>query len=120
MERNNKSNGGALMADEIIVLITASSKEEAITIGTTLVDEHLAACVNIIPEIFSLFFWQGKMQDAIETLLVVKSNLSLMERVISRVKSLHSYSVPEIIALPIISGSREYLEWMKSAVKKTL
>ena len=107
------------MADEIIVLITASTKEEAATIGTALVDERLAACVNIVSEVFSIFFWEGKTRDARETLLIVKSDLSMMDRIITRVKSLHSYSVPEIIALPIITGSREYIEWMRSSVKKS-
>ena len=103
------------MADEVIVLITASSKEEAVTIGRALVDEHLGACVNIIPEVFSLFFWEGKTQDARETLLIVKSRLSLMDKIIARVKSLHSYSVPEVIALPIIAGSQEYLDWVEAS-----
>jgi len=108
------------MADEIIVLITASSREEAVTIGTALVDEHLAACVNIVSEVFSIFFWEGRTQDSRETLLIVKSDLSMMDRIVTRVKSLHSYSVPEIIALPIIMGSREYIEWMRSSVKKSI
>jgi len=105
------------MGDEIIVLITASSKEEAVTIGKTLVDEHLAACVNIISEIFSLFFWEGKTQDARETLLIVKSRRTLMEKIVVRVKSLHSYSVPEVIALPIVAGSRDYLDWVTETVR---
>jgi periplasmic divalent cation tolerance protein len=103
------------MSDEIIVLITASSKEEADTIGTALVDGHLAACVNIVPEINSLFFWEGKTQDERETLLIVKSRLSLMEKIIARVKSLHSYANPEVIALPIVAGSRDYLDWVKAS-----
>jgi len=105
------------MADEVIVLITASSKEEAVTISKALVDEHLAACVNIVTEIFSLFFWEGKTQDAKETLLIVKSKRAFMDRIIARVKSLHSYSVPEVIALPIVAGSRDYLDWVTETVK---
>jgi periplasmic divalent cation tolerance protein len=103
------------MADEVIVLITASSKEEAVNIGTALVDEHLGACVNIVPDVFSVFFWEGKTQDARETLLIVKSRLSLMDKIIARVKTLHSYSVPEVIALPVIAGSQEYLDWVKAS-----
>ena len=105
------------MGDEIIVLITASSKDEAAKIGTTLVDEHLAACVNIVPEVRSLFFWEGKTRDERETLLIAKSRLPLMEKLVARVKSLHSYNVPEVIALPIVAGSRDYLDWMKDATK---
>jgi periplasmic divalent cation tolerance protein len=105
------------MGDEIIVLITASTGDEAGKIGTALVDERLAACVNIVPEVRSLFFWEGKTQDERETLLIVKSRLSLMDRLIARVKSLHSYSVPEIIALPIVAGSRDYLDWLKASIE---
>ena len=103
------------MSDEIIVLITASSKEEADAIGMALVDGHLAACVNIVPEIHSLFFWEGTTKYERETLLIVKSRLPLMEKIIARVKSLHSYALPEVIALPIVAGSRDYLDWVKAS-----
>ena len=106
------------MGDEIIVLITASTRDEAAKIGTALVDEHLAACVNIVPEVRSLFFWEGRTQDAQETLLICKSRLPRMEQLVLRVKSLHSYTVPEVIALPIVAGSREYLDWVKDATQE--
>jgi periplasmic divalent cation tolerance protein len=105
------------MAEEIIVLITASSGEEAATIAEALVSEHIAACVNIVPEVRSLFFWEGKLQDAREVLLICKSRQPHLERLISRVKSLHSYAVPEVIALPIIAGSRDYLDWVRESTK---
>lgn len=105
------------MGDEILVLITASSPDEAAKIGTALVDEHLAACVNIVPEVRSLFLWEGKTRDERESMLICKSRLALMEQLVARVKALHSYSVPEVIALPIIAGSREYLDWLHGAVK---
>jgi periplasmic divalent cation tolerance protein len=105
------------MADEILVLITASSGEEAAKIATALVDEHIAACVNIVPEMRSLFFWEGRTQDAREALLICKSRQPLLEKLIRRVKSLHSYTVPEIIALPIIGGSQDYLDWLKETVR---
>jgi len=104
--------------DEIIVLITTPTRDEAVKIGSALVDERLAACVNIVPEMRSLFFWEGKTQDEQETLLICKSRLPRMEQLVARVKSLHSYSVPEVIALPIIAGSREYLDWVKDATKE--
>ena len=106
------------MGSGIIVLITAASADEAAKIGNALVDEHLAACVNIVPEVRSLFFWEGKTRDERETMLICKSRLTLMEDLIARVKSLHSYSVPEVIALPIVAGSREYLDWMRDATTK--
>ena len=106
-----------MTTDEIIVLITASSGDEAVKIATTLVNEHLAACVNIVPEVRSLFFWEGRTQDAREVLLICKGRLQFVEKLIIRVKELHSYAVPEIIALPIIAGSREYLDWIRETVK---
>jgi periplasmic divalent cation tolerance protein len=108
---------GEAMAEEIIVLITASSQDEAFRIGTALVDEHLVACVNIIPGVRSLFFWEGKTQDADETLLIGKSRQPLLEQLIARVKALHSYTVPEVIALPIVGGSEGYLQWLNQTTK---
>jgi len=105
------------MAEEIIVLITASSGEEAATIAGALVNEQIAACVNIVPGVRSLFFWEGKTQDVCETLLICKSRQPLLGKLISRVKSLHSYAVPEVIALPIIAGSRDYLDWVRESTK---
>jgi periplasmic divalent cation tolerance protein len=103
------------MAGEIIVLITASSEDEAAKIGYALVDEHLAACVNIVPGVRSLFFWEGKTQDGRELLLICKSRQPLLERIIARVKSLHSYTVPEVLALPVAGGSEDYLRWLREA-----
>ncbi len=106
------------MAGEIVVFITASSDEEAQKIAKTLVEERLVACVNIVPEIRSFFFWEGKTQDEREMLLVCKSRLPLMDRIVQRVKSLHSYTVPEIIALPIVAGSGDYLDWVNETTKE--
>ena len=106
------------MTGEIIVLITASSEGEAEKIGSALVDERLAACVNIVAGIRSLFFWKGKTRDEREVLLICKSRRQLLDRIVARVKSLHSYAVPEIIALPVIGGSAEYLSWMRDATKE--
>ena len=105
-----------MTTDWVIVLITASSYDEAEKIAAALVNEHLAACVNIVPEVRSLFFWEGKTQDAREVLLICKGSLQLVEKLIIRVRELHSYTVPEIIAIPIIAGSREYLDWVKKTV----
>jgi periplasmic divalent cation tolerance protein len=106
------------MEDGIVVLITTSTGEEATKIGTALVEEHLVACVNIVPEVRSLFFWDGGKQDEPEALLICKSRRSRMEQIVARVRSLHSYTVPEVIALPIIAGSRDYLDWVKDATKE--
>ena len=106
------------MADEIIVLITASSDSEAEKIARSLVDGRLVACANIVTGMRSLFFWDGKTQDEWETLLICKSRLPLMDKITRQVKELHSYSVPEIIALPIVAGSPEYLAWVRETTKE--
>lgn len=97
----------------IIVLITAGSGEEAHRIADKLLAERKAACVNIVSGVSSFFRWQGKVDSARETLLIVKSTRELLDDVISLVKSLHSYELPEIIALPVIGGNTDYLEWIR-------
>ncbi|MEK6683711.1 MAG: divalent-cation tolerance protein CutA [Nitrospirota bacterium] len=105
------------MPKEIVVLITAPSLREARTIGRRLVEEKLAACANIIPRVASIFFWQGKIRQERESLLMIKTRQSCFDRLVKRVKSLHAYSVPEIIALPIIRGSKDYLEWIRKITR---
>ncbi len=105
------------MRDFVVILITTSSEEEAARIGRTLVEERLAACVNVIPDIRSFFHWEGKLQDEKEALLLVKSQGDQISRIIYRVKELHSYSVPEVIALPILAGSEDYLRWVRESIK---
>ena len=96
----------------IVVLITAGSQEEAHRIGDALIGQRKAACVNIIPQINSLFRWEGKIEDDRESLLLVKTRAELFPEVVDAVKSVHSYDVPEIIALPIVEGSQDYLKWI--------
>jgi periplasmic divalent cation tolerance protein len=103
--------------DSIVVLITAGSEEEAHKIAKLLVEERKAACVNIVPGVDSLFRWKGKIDSARESLLLVKTRASLFPEIITLVKETHSYEVPEIIALPIIGGSEEYLKWLDSACR---
>jgi periplasmic divalent cation tolerance protein len=103
------------MTDAIVVLITASTKEEGEMIARTLVDDRLAACVNVLPGVRSFFFWDGATQDAGEILLICKSRTPLLDRIIERVRGIHSYTVPEIIALPVAGGSSTYLAWVKDA-----
>ncbi|HUK55936.1 MAG TPA: divalent-cation tolerance protein CutA [Nitrospiria bacterium] len=105
------------MANELVVLITAPSYREARAIGKRLVEEKLAACANIIPRVESVFFWQGRIRQERETLMILKTQRSVLERLMKRVKSLHSYSVPEIIALPIARGSKEYLRWVRETTR---
>ncbi len=100
------------MEEHIVVLITASNEDEAAKIAGELVGGRLAACVNIIRNIRSIYRWQGKMEDEGEVLMVAKTRGDLFENLQKKVKELHSYSVPEIIALPVICGSEDYLKWL--------
>lgn len=97
----------------IVVFITASKEEEAAKIAKALVESRLAACINIIKDIRSIYSWQGKIEDEPEVLMVVKTQRNLFHDLSAKVKELHSYTVPEIIALPIIDGSEDYLRWLK-------
>ncbi len=101
------------MTEFIIVLITAQKEEEAAEIAKDIVGKKLAACVNIVRGVRSIYRWRGKTEDEEEVLLVVKSRRTLFPDLVKRVKELHRYTVPEIIALPIIEGSEEYLGWLK-------
>lgn len=98
--------------DFVVVFITAGSFEEAERIGKGLVEEKLAACVNIIQPVKSIFFWEGKLCQENEVLMVVKSRSGLFNPLMDYVKKNHSYKVPEIIAVPIIEGLPDYLSWI--------
>lgn len=100
--------------DFIVILVTASSEEEARKIASYLVEKRLAACVNLFKDIESIYRWKGKISDEKEVLMLIKTRKKLYKSVEDEVKKLHSYEVPEIIALPIISGSKDYLYWIDS------
>jgi len=102
-------------ADAVIFLVTAASTIEGERIATALVEERLAACVNVVPGVISTFRWEGAVQREPEVLLIGKTRLERMPAVIARVQALHSYSVPEILALPILAGAGPYLAWLRDA-----
>jgi periplasmic divalent cation tolerance protein len=101
----------------IIVLITASSAKEGENIAKSLVEDKLVACVNLIPQIKSTYWWEGKVCTDEEVMLISKTKQSLFTAVMDRVKSLHSYEVPEILSFPISEGSPEYLDWIEKVSK---
>jgi periplasmic divalent cation tolerance protein len=104
----------------IVVFITTSSRQEAETIGKALIESRLAACVNIISAgVSSLFWWQGAIERQDEMLMLVKSRSDLLPSIIELVKGLHSYAVPEVIALPIVAGSSDYLTWVDESLRQT-
>ncbi len=102
----------------MVVLVTCGSEEEALKIARFLVEERLAACVNLVSPVRSIYRWEGKICDEREWLLVIKTQDQRFEELVKTVKSLHSYSVPEIIGLPIVQGSSSYLEWLAKMTEK--
>lgn len=100
----------------VIVLITTSQDEESQLIARVLLEQRKAACVNIVPKISSLYWWNSIIQQDKESLLIVKTRTELLDEVIRLVKEVHSYEVPEIIALPVIGGNHDYLEWIDREV----
>ncbi len=101
----------------IVVFVTASSEEEAQKIASGLLKERLVACANIIEQVKSHFWWQGKIDKANEALLILKTRKALFNKLVKKIKSLHSYEVPEIIALPIIAGNKHYLSWINESTR---
>ena len=98
----------------IVILVTAKNVREANKIASKLIEGKLIACANVVKGISSIFRWQGKVDKAKETLLILKSKKSCFPKIVKMVKKYHSYDVPEIIALPITDGSKDYLNWIKS------
>jgi periplasmic divalent cation tolerance protein len=101
------------MTDKIVVLSNCSSREEADRIARGLVEARLAACVNIIGGVGSVYHWQGKIEEGQETMLVIKSRRDLFENLQQRLAAMHSYEVPEAIAIPVVDGLPAYLDWME-------
>ena len=102
----------------VVLFITTEADEEAQLISNVLLEQKKAACVNIVPEVNSLFWWRGKIDSSRESLLVVKTKASLVDEVVQLVKRIHSSDVPEVIALPIVSGSRDYLDWIEKELEE--
>jgi periplasmic divalent cation tolerance protein len=98
-----------------IVLTTASSAEEARKIAQALVERRLAACVNIVPQIESVYRWQDKVENASEWLLLIKTQADAFARICDAIKELHSYELPECVMLEVSDGSREYLDWIEES-----
>ncbi len=99
--------------EALVIYITASSEEEGAKIARALVEERLAGCVNIVKPIRSIYRWHENIEDDTETLLIVKTRKQLFVSLENRVRELHSYTVPEIIAVPVVEGSKDYLKWLE-------
>lgn len=104
------------MTEFVVLYVTVGSSAEGESLARALVEERLAACVNRVRSVQSIYRWQGKVEQSEEELLIIKSKKNLLDKLQTRIKELHSYSVPEFIALPILEGSEDYLRWLDEQV----
>jgi periplasmic divalent cation tolerance protein len=102
--------------DPIVVFLTASNGEEATRLADLLIGAHLAACVQILPEMESVYRWQGKIERQSEILLIAKTTAAKFAELEREVRALHSYETPEIVAIPLVAGSTPYLEWLANSL----
>ncbi len=104
-------------SEAVVVLVTTAGQQEAEALSRALLEARLCACVTILPHATSLFHWEGKVDVAQEALLVIKSTREALPALVEGVKSRHSYQTPEIIALPVVGGSEQYLSWLVSETR---
>jgi periplasmic divalent cation tolerance protein len=105
------------MTDKIVILSTCASEEEAEKLSRLLVEERLAACVNVVPRVRSYYRWKGSVESADEFLLIIKSSRELFEKVRLAFEKTHSYEVPEVLALPLVDGAENYMLWLDASLK---
>jgi periplasmic divalent cation tolerance protein len=105
------------VTDKVVIMVTASSRRESRKIARRLIEEKLAACVNISQPIQSVYRWEGKIQQSKEFLMFIKTNRDLFPQIKTEIGLIHSYHTPEIICLPIIDGSPNYLQWVSDSVR---
>ncbi|HZT68444.1 MAG TPA: divalent-cation tolerance protein CutA [Terriglobia bacterium] len=105
------------MTDKVVIMVTAASRRECRKIARRLIDEKLAACVNITQPIQSVYRWEGKIEQSKEFLMFIKTNRDLFPQIKAEIALIHSYHTPEIICLPIIDGSPNYLQWISDSVR---
>ncbi|KAF6255967.1 hypothetical protein COO60DRAFT_1531576 [Scenedesmus sp. NREL 46B-D3] len=109
------SGGGATDTGILVVYVTAPSADVAGSLAAALVDRQLAACVNILPGVTSVYSWKGKVEKDSEVLMMIKTQAHLLERLTAQVKALHPYDEPEVIALPVVGGSASYMAWLRDS-----
>ncbi len=97
----------------VVILTTASNKDEGLRIARHVVKNRLAACATVVESTVSTYWWKGKVEESSEVLVIVKTRIDLVNKAIEEIKKVHTYEVPEIIVLPIIAGYVKYLEWIK-------
>lgn len=102
---------------ETITFVACKDRKQAASIARALVAEKLAACVNLVPGVASVYRWKGRVEEAREVLLLIKSRRGLSRRLVARVRALHSYEVPEVVTVPIASGNPAYLRWVRASTR---
>jgi periplasmic divalent cation tolerance protein len=105
------------MTDKIVVLSTCASAEEAETLARSMVEQRLAACVNVIPRMRSYYRWKGALESSEEWLLVIKSSRDRFQELMTALEKAHSYEIPEVLALPVVDGAANYLSWIESSLR---
>jgi periplasmic divalent cation tolerance protein len=105
------------MTDCCLIYVTAATREEAQTLGRTVVGERLAACANLLGPIESYYHWEGRFETGAESLLILKTTAELVPALTERLRELHSYSCPAIVALPIVGGHSGFLDWLRAETK---
>jgi periplasmic divalent cation tolerance protein len=113
----NPAVAGGIVTDKVVVFVTTASRSEGKKIARQLVEARLAACVNISQPIESVYRWEGQIAEEREFLLIIKSTRELFPELKTEISKIHSYHTPEIICLPVIDGSRNYLQWISDSVK---
>jgi periplasmic divalent cation tolerance protein len=108
------------MTDKIVILSTCSTEEEAERIARLLLDDQLAACVSVIPRMRSFYHWKGAIESAGECLLLIKSSRELFDAVRARLEAAHSYEVPEVLALPVVEGAANYMNWLGANLRNLI
>jgi periplasmic divalent cation tolerance protein len=107
------------MTDKIVIFSTCGSPEEAERLARQLVEARLAACINVITQVQSYYRWQGKVEHATECLLMIKTTRDLFSELRLALEAAHSYEIPEVLALPVIEGSPDYLAWLETGLRST-
>ena len=107
------------MTDKIVVLVNCGNQKEAEELARSLVEKKLAACVNVLPGLVSWYWWENKLTQDQEIMLVIKSSREVFPELEKEIRRLHSYAVPEVIALPIVEGSANYLNWIEESLKSS-
>jgi periplasmic divalent cation tolerance protein len=101
----------------MVTFVTCRDRVQARRIARALVAERLAACVNVVPGVRSIYAWKGKLEEAREVLLLIKSRRALAKRLAARIRALHSYEIPEVVSVPVTSGSTDYLRWLRESTR---